>query len=516
LTASEVHPFARTGGLADMIFSFAKALDQAGYDVAVALPLYRKQFPADQPLEKIAPIKVPIGDEIKHGCLYKSWLEETIPVFLVEQSDYFDREYLYGNGSGDYPDNPERFAFFCRGILDGLRRINWRPDIIHCNDWQTAMIPLYKKIFYARDGFYQNTGTLFTIHNLAYQGIFPKAKLNALGLGEEFFNLERLEYYGNINMMKAGIIFADLLNTVSPNYARQIQTKEFGFGLDGLLRTRKVDLYGIVNGIDCEFWNPENDQELIKRFSVTSLDGKNEDKIALLRENNLPVKDVPLVGMVTRLTDQKGLDLVIEAFKEMVKLPIQFILIGQGEPYYQNILRRLQNRFPRSANIHIGFDIATAKRIYAGSDILLMPSKFEPCGIAQLIGMRYGTIPVVRKTGGLSDTVREFDIFAESGNGFLFEKFSVRDLLNSLSKASYLYQDKEVWEKLIRNVMQEDYSWQASISGYSKVYNMIQHKIQKLGNFKINSAEISAIRNNSKSFGSPKDTRIGILQPYDN
>lgn len=518
MVASEVHPFARTGGLADMIFSFAKALDKSGYEVAVALPLYRKVFPSDQTLEKIAPIKVPIGNEIKNGLLYKSWLEETIPVFLIEQNDYFDREYLYGNGSGDYPDNPERFAFFCRGILDGLRRIHWRPDIIHCNDWPTAMIPLYKKIFYARDGFYQNTGTLFTIHNLAFQGIFPKAKLNALGLGEEFFNLQRLEYYGNINMMKAGIIYADLLNTVSPNYARQIQTKEFGCGLDGLLRTRKVDLYGIVNGIDCDFWNPQNDQELIKRFSVTSLDGKNEDKIALQRENNLPVKDVPLVGMVSRLTDQKGLDLVIEAFNEMVKLPIQFILVGQGDSYYQNVLRQLQNRFPKSTNIHIGFDIATAKRIYAGSDILLMPSKFEPCGIAQLIGMRYGTIPVVRKTGGLADTVKEFDIFKEQGNGFLFKNYSVRDLIDSLRKASYLFQDKDIWDRLIRNVMQEDYSWETSISGYRKVYNMIHHKMQKFGNFRINSEdiEISAIRNKSKSFGSSKYSRIGVLQPFDN
>jgi starch synthase len=518
LVASEVHPFARTGGLADMTFSFAKALDKAGYEVAIAQPLYRKVFPPYHALKEIAPLKVPIGDEIKNGFLYKSWLEETIPVWLIEQNDYFDREYLYGNGNGDYPDNPERFAFFCRGILSGLQQINWRPDIIHCNDWQTALIPLYKKIFYGQDSFYQNTGTLFTIHNLAYQGVFPKAKLKALGLGEEFFNLERLEFYGNINMMKAGIIYADLLNTVSPNYARQIQTKEYGCGLDGLLRKRKVDLYGIINGIDCDFWNPQNDIELIKHFSVTSLDGKNEDKIALQRENNLPVKDVPLVGMVSRLIDQKGLDLVVEAFNEMVKLPIQFILIGQGDSYYQNILSQLQNRFPKSTNIHIGFDIATAKRIYAGSDILLMPSKFEPCGIAQLIGMRYGTIPVVRKTGGLVDTVKEFDIFNEQGNGFLFKNYSGRDLIDALRKVSYVFHDKDIWERLIRNVMQEDFSWEVSIRGYNKVYNMIHHKMGKFGTPKINPFDIGipSIRNKSKSYSSEKYYRIGVLQSSDN
>lgn len=470
--SSEVYPFAKTGGLADVAGSLPQALIKFGYEVAISLPLY-KIIPGKFSLEKLVEIEVAVGEEIKKGYLCKSLLGE-IPVFLIAQEEYFNRENLYGDENGDYPDNLERFSFFCRAALAGIKRIKWEPEIIHCNDWQTALIPLYLKALYSQDDFFKKTGSLFTIHNLAYQGIFPREKLKLTGLGEEFFVPDKLEFYGKINVMKAGLIYSDLVNTVSPTYSQEIQTPEYGFGLDGVLRERKNVLYGILNGIDYQVWDPSKDEQLIQNYSLENPEGKKDNKKALQKENNLPCEDVLLVGLISRLADQKGLDLVAGAIEEMMQLPLQFILLGTGDKHYHKIFDRLGKKFPRQTGIHLCFDPSMARRIYAGADVFLMPSRYEPCGLGQMISLRYGTIPVVRKTGGLADTVREFNPLTEEGNGFLFESYSSSEMLAAIKRALGLYIEKDKWGRLIRNAMKEDFSWDRSAKEYAKLYQKIR------------------------------------------
>jgi len=474
----EVHPFAKTGGLADVAGSLPKALLKLGHEVAICLPLYKKISLANSLPDKLAEIEVMVGNDVKKGHLCRTFLDGKIPVFLLSQKEYFDRENLYGDEHGDYEDNAERFTYFCKGALVVLKKIGWRPDIIHCNDWQTALIPLYLKSIFSQDDFYRSIGTLFTIHNLAYQGIFSREKLKVMGLGDEFFTFDKLEFFGKVNTMKAGLVYADLISTVSPTYSREIQTPEYGFGLDGVLRIRENDLYGILNGIDYDIWDPSKDKELTKNYSVENLEGKKENKKALQEENNLPLTDFPLVGLISRLADQKGVDLIAEAIEEMMRLPLQFVLLGQGDYRYNRMFKDIGEKFPQKAGIHIGFSPSMARKIYAGCDIFLMPSHYEPCGLGQMISLRYGTVPVVRKTGGLADTIREFDPTTGEGNGFLFEKCSSLEMLNALKRATDLYQHKEIWEKLIKNGMREDFSWERSARKYSKIYGVILAKLR--------------------------------------
>lgn len=479
LVTPEIHPFARTGGLADMTYSYAKALFKNGFEIAVSLPFYPKTFPKAYLLEKLCEFEVLIDGEMKKGLVYKTNLEGLIPVFLIAQNDYFDRDGLYGDEEGDFSDNAERFAFFCKGLLIGLKQISWQPDIIHCNDWQTALIPLYLKTRYGHDNFYRVVGTLFTIHNLAYQGLFPKEKLKAIGFDSEFFSPEKLEFYGKVSLIKAGLVYADILNTVSLTYRQQIQTEECGCGLAGLLRERKDDLFGIVNGIDYEFWDTfANKGSGIGCFKRNLL-AKRQVKAALQKENNFSLTDVPLISMVTRLVEQKGFDLIIESIDEIMKLPMQLIIMGIGNSHYHRILLNCSKRYPEKLNIQIGFDLTQAKRIFAGSDICLIPSKYEPCGLVQLIGMHYGTIPVVRKTGGLADTVKEFNPLTGQGNGFLFDDYSPCELIRSLKKAFLVYENKGLWIRLIKNAMKQDFSWNKPVKEYIKIYNIILNKIKK-------------------------------------
>jgi len=389
--ASEVHPFARTGGLADVASSLPKALSRMGYEIAVSLPFYgRESFPSGLTVERLVDVDVVMGEETRRGSIYLSRLDGQIPVLLVSQEAYFDRKGLYGDESGDYPDNAERFAFFCRAILSGVKRLGWKPGIVHCNDWQTALIPLYLKTLYSDDHFLGETGSLFTIHNLAYQGIFHRKSLQAVGLKDGSSVSDALEFYGNLNTMKAGLVYADLLSTVSPTYCTEIQTAEYGCGLDGLIRERTNDLYGILNGVDQELWNPECDRDLARNYSAGNPQGKGENKRALQKQNGLSLADVPLVAVVSRLDHQKGLDLITEVIDEMMRLPLQFVFTGKGDVRYEEMFKQIGERFPGKAKIHFSFDVPTAKRVYAGSDILLMPSRYEPCGLAQMKGMRYG------------------------------------------------------------------------------------------------------------------------------
>ncbi|MBE0478521.1 glycogen synthase GlgA [Candidatus Aerophobetes bacterium] len=484
----EVYPFAKTGGLADVAGSLPKALFKIGHEVKVALPFYKKFFPHNFPLNKLMDIEVPVGGEIKRGTLYQSLIDGRIPVLLFSQEDYFNREALYGDEHSDFQDNAERFSYFCKAILFALKKLNWRPDIIHCNDWQTALVPLYLKVFFSRDDFYRKMGTLFTIHNLAYQGIFSQEKLKIMGLGNEFFTMDTLEFYGKINTMKAGLLYADLITTVSPTYSSEIQTPEYGCGLDGVLRKRRDDLYGVLNGIDYAEWDPLHDKELVKNYSVQDIEGKKNNKKFLQKENNFPQVDVPLVGFISRLAEQKGVDLIVRAIDEMMSLPLQFVVLGTGDARYNRIFEKIGKKFPQKTGIHIGFDLSMARGIYAGADIFLMPSGYEPCGLGQMISMRYGTVPVVRKTGGLADTVKEFDFARGEGNGFLFEKYSSNEMMDALKKAIDVYQDKDTWIRLVKNGMGNDFSWEGSAREYERIYGIILNKLSSRTSFTIQQA----------------------------
>ncbi len=474
VVSSEVVPFAKTGGLADVAGSLPKALavvgnDNMGNDVRIAMPryqqieggVYRMDFP------------VPFKNRNETAIIRESSIEsqyqgerKTIPVYLVDNHHYFYRDRMYM-----YEDEAERFVFFCRAILEMLPKLDWQPDVIHCNDWQSGPIPLFLKTHYRQDQFYSRIATVFTIHNLQYQGNYPKDVLRVLGLGEEFFHPERLEFYGMVSFMKAGIIYSDVINTVSRTYASEIQRPELGERMDGLLRKRSNDLYGIVNGINYHEFNPKTDPRIQRNYDSTSAASKKENKYALQKEINLPVKDVPLIGLISRLVDQKGLDLISEIIDEMMSENLQFVVLGSGDKYYEDMFERIRSRYPDKMGLYLGFNAILAQRIYAGSDMFLMPSRFEPCGLGQLISLRYGTIPIVRLTGGLADTVNDYNQDTGSGNGFGFSDYSGRELLSTIRRAIKLYKEKPAqWESLIRRAMEQDFSWARSGVEYLQLY----------------------------------------------
>lgn len=474
LVSSEVVPFAKTGGLADVAGSLPKALatvgnDNLGNDVRVVLPRYRQiegdVYKMDFP--------VPFKHRYETAIIRESAIEahyqgerRTIPVYLVDNHHYFYRDRIYM-----FDDEAERFAFFCWAVLEMLPKLDWQPDIIHCNDWQTGPIPLLLKTHYRQHSFYHRIATVFSIHNLQYQGNFSEDALELLGLGEEYFHPERLEFYGTVSYMKAGIIYADVVNTVSRTYAAEIQRPEFGERMDGLLRKRSTALYGILNGINYHEFNPRTDPRLHRNFDQYSIANKKENKFALQKEMGLPVRDVPVIGLISRLVDQKGLDLIAEIIDTVMEDELQFIVLGSGEAYYEKLFESIKERYPEKMGLYIGFNAILAQRIYAGADMFLMPSRFEPCGLGQLISLRYGTIPIVRFTGGLADTVSDYNFVTGSGNGFGFVEYSGMMLLNALNRALQLYREEpEKWHKLVFNAMELDYSWARSGVEYINLY----------------------------------------------
>jgi starch synthase len=465
LTSAEVTPFAKTGGLADVAGSLPKALKRLGHDVRIAMPKYKQitegKYLLDYPVEMDHHLETGI---IKETRLKGSDAE--IPVFLIESYKYFYREGIYG-----YADEAERFNFFSKAVLNMLPQLDYQPDIIHCNDWQSGLIPLSLKTKYAEDPFYNKIATLFTIHNLQYQGVFPKNTLRLVGLGEEFFSAELLEFYGQVNFMKAGILYADLINTVSKKYALEIQTPEFGERLDGLLRKRAQDLYGIVNGIDYEELNPKTDKYIYSNYSADSIALKKENKKMLQQEMGLPVNDTPLIGIITRLVDQKGLDLITDIFDMVMNLGVQFVLLGSGEDHYQKLFAQLKMKYPRQTAANIGFNVELAQKIYAGADIFLMPSRFEPCGLSQMISLRYGTIPLVRSVGGLADTIEDYNPETDKGNGFSFKPYQAQELFSAIKRAVDMYRLKpELWKRLVERAMRSDFSWERSAGEYVEIY----------------------------------------------
>ena len=452
MASSEVVPFAKTGGLADVAGSLPIALEAAGVDIRVIMPKYSSV--------KASGSEAIIGKNVK--------------VYFVENEEYFGRKELYGDKFGDYPDNLDRFAFFSREALERCKRENFKPDIIHCNDWQTALIPVYLNTIYKYDPFFAKTRVLFTIHNMAYQGIFAKEEFPKIGLDWNLFTIQYFEFYGKVNLMKAGLVYSDAISTVSPTYAKEILTDEFGCGLEGVLKTRESVLSGILNGIDTDVWDPATDKKIFKQYSSKTVMDKYANKEKFQKELGLKVDgEIPMIGLISRLADQKGLDLLAKIIEDILNTKVQFVLLGTGDNKYHILFEKMAKTHPKNASINLKFDAVLAQKIYASSDIFLIPSRYEPCGLGQMISFRYGTVPVVRETGGLKDSVTEFDPKTGSGNGFTFSEYSSKAFHSAIKRALDLFRNKTVWEKLITKVMKLDYSWGASAGEYIKLYEKI-------------------------------------------
>ena len=479
LISAEVAPFAKTGGLADVAGALPLALAARGHDVRVLMPWYRSMAASGVPSKLIksgvpllgpaVPEDMPATFALREGVLPGS----KVTCYFVDQPAYFDRDQLYGDEGGDYRDNGDRFAFFSRAALSAAKALAFAPDVLHLNDWHTGLIPVYLRTLVAEDKFFRGTGSLFTVHNLAYQGLFPDWQFGRTGLDWGLYNSEGLEFYGQMNIMKGALLFSDRINTVSPRYAEEIRNVEFGCGLEGVLRGRAGDLTGIINGLDTKEWDPATDVLLPMRYDADTLDKKRQVKAALRKELGLPEVDVPIVAMVTRLDHQKGLSLVEEIADYLMHLDLQFVLLGTGDARYHESFQRLAETYPENASVSLRFDNGLAHRIEAGADIFLMPSRFEPCGLNQLISLRYGTVPVVRSVGGLADTVQEHDLRTGKGNGFTFSEFNSMALFNAVQRAVELHKDPGHWRKLQQIGMAEDHSWGASAAEYEKLYGEI-------------------------------------------
>ncbi|MEK5397363.1 glycogen synthase GlgA [Paenibacillus sp. FSL K6-2859] len=466
--AAEAHPFIKTGGLADVIGALPKALKGAGVDVRVILPKYRgipEKFTSK--MEPLTEVYVPIGWRNQY-CGIEHMVYDGIPVYFIDNEYYFGRDGIYG-----YMDDGERFAFYNRAVLECLPAIDFQPDVLHCHDWHAAVIPMLLQGHYRHDPFFKEMRSVFTIHNLLYQGVFPYEVLGELlGLDSSYFL--GVEYYGNVNFLKGGIVYSDRVTTVSPTYSEEIRTPYYGYGLDGLLNARADVLSGIVNGIDTKSYNPATDTSLVTRYR-SNLSKKTENKLALQEELGLPVDaNIPMVAMVTRLVDSKGLDLLTRVLDELLyNDDIQFVLLGTGDESYERWFREAAWRYPSKLSSQILFNDALSRKIYAASDIFLMPSKFEPCGISQLLALRYGSIPVVRATGGLNDTVQPYNEESGEGNGFTFSNYNAHDMMFTLRRAISLYKQPEHWKKITKNAFAGDYSWNVSAQQYIDIYNEI-------------------------------------------
>ncbi|AEG60812.1 glycogen synthase GlgA [Desulforamulus ruminis] len=468
--ASEGVPFVKTGGLADVIGSLPRELRKQGLDVRVVLPKYG-DIPDHfkQAMVTVKELTVPLGWR-KQYCGVQELIFEGVPFYFIDNEYYFNRPGLYDHG-----DEAERFAFFCRAVLEALPHLDFVPDILHCHDWHTGMVSVFLKAHYGTDPFYQRLRTVFTIHNLNYQGVFPGEILgDLLGLGQEYFTPEGIEFYDQVNFMKGGIHYSDLITTVSETYAREIQMPYYGEKLDGSLKQRSERLQGIVNGIDYERYDPWTDPFISKNYHGKAPAKKRENKKALQSCFQLPQRaDVPVLALVSRLVGHKGLDLLAHILEELLALDVQMVILGTGEQKYEAFFRSVAGNYPDKLAAWITFSEDLSHVIYAGADIFVMPSLTEPCGLGQIIALRYGCIPVVRETGGLMDTVEPYNEMTGEGNGFRFANYNAHDLLFTLKEAIDLYQQKKIWNKIVRNAMKSDFSWYKSALKYQNLYKML-------------------------------------------
>ncbi|MCB2290695.1 glycogen synthase GlgA [Clostridium sp. CS001] len=469
--ASEAYPFIKTGGLGDVAYALPKALRKLGIDARVIMPKY-SGIPSSfkSCMEDIAEFNVTVGWRNQYcGLQYLTY--DDLPYYFVDNEYYYNRTEIYG-----CYDDGERFSYFSKAVLESIKHMgDFVPDIIHCNDWHSAVVPVLLKEHYSEDEKYSNIKSIFTIHNLKYQGVFSKEILGELlNLNEKYFNDEELKFYNDVSFMKGGIVFADAVTTVSNSYAKEIQTPFYGEGLDGLLRLKSETLHGIVNGIDYELYNPKVDKKIFYNYDVNNRDQKVKNKLKLQQTLNLAVNEtIPMIGIVTRLVKQKGLDLIVDRLQELLSLPIQIVLLGNGDGYYEDIFQYYNSIYPSRISTNITYDESLAQQIYAASDMFLMPSLFEPCGIGQLIALRYGSIPIVHETGGLKDTIIPYNKYTGDGNGFSFENYSSEELLDTINRALDLYNDKIAWDKLVENAMLLNNSWENSAKNYMDLYNSL-------------------------------------------
>ena len=473
VAASEAVPYAKTGGLADVAGTLSQKYRNIGEESYVILPLYRNIKKGKITLRDTGlTIKVPVGERQVEGRVFN----DRSLAYFIQCDEFFDRDELYGTPWGDYLDNASRFTFFSRGVLETCRELNLIPDVIHCNDWQTSLVTIYLKTIYLSDRYFKKTATILTIHNLGYQGLFPASELPLTGLGWDLFHTEGIEFYGKINFLKAGLISADVLTTVSYTYAKEILMREFGYGLEGVLQKRGKDLYGVLNGIDYTEWDPSRDKFLPKRFDMKNREGKRECKKQLVKEASLDRVERPLIGIVSRLSDQKGLDLVLQSVGEFLSLGVSLVVLGKGDEVYQNSLSDIAQRYKGRVFVKIGFDESLAHQIYAGSDFFLTPSRYEPCGLGQLISMRYGSIPIGRRTGGLADTIKDFDPLTSKGTGFLFSDYTPSAMQDAVKRALCVYTDEDKMKKVITSAMKMDFSWERSAERYIELYKIAMEK----------------------------------------
>lgn len=480
--SSEVVPYSKTGGLADVSGALPKFLASLGHEVIVLTPLYRQVRDKSRPAATGRKVAVPVGADLLSASIYTAnFPDSKAKVLFIGHEPFFDREGLYGDAKGDYADNCSRFVFFGRAVLETLKAIDFRADVIHCNDWQSGLIPVYQKIAYALDPQIGKAALVYTVHNMAYQGKFWHWDMPILNIGWEHFNYKELEFYGGINFMKGGIVFSDTITTVSPTYSKEIQAdEEFGAGLQGVLKERSADIVGILNGIDYAVWNPKTDRNLPANYDSRNMAGKAACKKALQVEAGLAEKpQVPLLSMITRLVDQKGLDLVGEIITDLMKEDIQLVILGTGLEKYHKLLGDVAAKYPDKCAVWLKFDDRLAHLIEAGSDVFLMPSRYEPCGLNQMYSLKYGTVPLVRATGGLTDTVVDATqdaVTARVATGFVFTQYEGRVLLDTVRRALEAYADDDTWDTIVKTGMGQDWSWTRSAREYERVYRQTIEK----------------------------------------
>lgn len=475
--ASEGLPFSKTGGLADVVGALPKTLAALGHSVTVVLPKYRATK-APQAQKVIESLTVPLGAEMRFPGIYEVANVDGVHYYFVDDAALFDREQLYGTPeSGDYPDNALRFGTFAKAVVELLKRVGV-PDVIHCHDWQVGLVPVLLRTVYKDDPTFRGVPCVFTIHNLGYQGLFPQETLWTLGLPSTLFQMDGVEFYGHVDFLKGGLVYSDAITTVSRKYAQEIQTAEYGHGLDGLLRARSSVLSGILNGVDYAAWSPESDKFLAANYSSDNLGPKKTAKKDLLAQFKLPTSNLrrPVIGIVSRFAAQKGFDLIEEIAEPLMELDLYIVALGTGEERYEDLFRNLHTRFPEKFGVKVAYDNTLAHKIEGGSDMFLMPSRYEPCGLNQIYSLKYGTVPVVRATGGLDDTIEQYEPLTGRGTGFKFSAYSGAALLECIKQALKVYQDEKAWQQLMRNGMQKDHSWKASALEYLKIYEQVAQK----------------------------------------
>ncbi len=474
--ASECVPFSKTGGLADVMGALPRALAAAGHEVSVYIPHYRHTRISEE-RTVVQSITVPFDDRYRFCSILTGAGYPGVRFFFVDYPPFFDREGLYGTASGDFPDNAERFALFSRAVLEASKILGV-PDLFHCHDWQAALVPVLLKTQYFEDPAFRDTGTVFTIHNMGYQGLFPPEILPLLTLPWDLFTIAKMEYFGNVNFLKGALVYSDMITTVSRKYSQEIQTTEFGFGLEGVLKDRAQNLTGILNGVDYEEWNPQTDKFIAAHYSAEDLSGKRECKQDLLASFGLGEAslDVPVIGIVSRLAAQKGFDLIGQIIDRVALEEVLITVLGSGDKLYEEMFLRLARRMPEKVGVRVAYDNALAHKVEAGADIFLMPSRYEPSGLSQLYSLRYGTVPIARATGGLDDTIDPWEQRTKKGTGFKFQEYSGEALLRVIHQATQLYRDQESWQRLMRNGMSKDFSWRVSAREYLRVYERVRQR----------------------------------------